>query len=424
MSAEARPSRSRCSAAASSAPRWRGCCARRRTSSRCGSARGSRSPASRCGGSSHPRPGIDRALLTTDAMGLATRPDIDIVVEVVGGIEPAHSRAAGRDEERGKSVVSANKALLAEHGEEIHAASRDFGADLYYEAAVAGAIPMLRPLRESLAGDTVHRVIGHRQRHHELHPRPDGLLRRRLQRVARGGAGARLRRARPDRRRGGVRRRRQGGDPGLARVPHPGHRGRRLPRGDHRGERGRHRLRQAARPDREAARDLRADRRRGRGPGAPGHDPADAPAGRGRRRLQRGVRRGEVGRPADVLRSRGGRHPDRERGPRRPRRGGPQPGGRHPRAPSCRPTRSCRCCRWATRSPGTTYRSTWRTARRARPGGRGVRPARRLHPGGPADQQGHRGAAHHRHPRGAGRRRSRRRSPSCRRCPSSGRWRA
>jgi homoserine dehydrogenase len=60
----------------------------------------------------------------------------------------------------GKSVVTANKALLAEYGEEIHAASRAFGADLYYEAAVAGAIPLLRPLRESLAGDTVHRVLG------------------------------------------------------------------------------------------------------------------------------------------------------------------------------------------------------------------------------------------------------------------------
>jgi homoserine dehydrogenase len=108
---------------------------------------------------SHPRPGIDPALLTTDPMELATRPDIDIVVEVVGGIEPARSvlLAAMKN---GKSVVTANKALLAEHGEEIHAASRAFGADLYYEAAVAGAIPLLRPLRESLAGDTVHRVLG------------------------------------------------------------------------------------------------------------------------------------------------------------------------------------------------------------------------------------------------------------------------
>jgi homoserine dehydrogenase len=108
---------------------------------------------------SHPRPGVDRDLLTTDAMGLATRPDVDIVVEVIGGIEPAHSLILAAME-RGKPVVSANKALLAEHGEQIHRVSRDYGADLYYEAAVAGAIPILRPLRESLAGDTVHRVMG------------------------------------------------------------------------------------------------------------------------------------------------------------------------------------------------------------------------------------------------------------------------
>jgi homoserine dehydrogenase len=108
---------------------------------------------------SRPRPGIDLSLLTTDAMGLATRPDVDIVVEVIGGIEPARSllHAAMK---AGKSVVTANKALLAEHGEEIHAVSRAFGTDLYYEASVAGAIPLLRPLRESLAGDTVHRVLG------------------------------------------------------------------------------------------------------------------------------------------------------------------------------------------------------------------------------------------------------------------------
>jgi len=108
---------------------------------------------------SHPRPGLDPDLLTTDALELTTRPDIDIVVEVIGGIEPARSLllAAMKD---GKSVVTANKALLAENGEEIHAVSRSNGADLYYEASVAGAIPLLRPLRESLAGDTVHRVLG------------------------------------------------------------------------------------------------------------------------------------------------------------------------------------------------------------------------------------------------------------------------
>jgi homoserine dehydrogenase len=108
---------------------------------------------------SHPRQGVDPALLTTDAMGLATRSDVDIVIEVIGGIEPARALILAAME-GGKSVVTANKALLAEHGEQIHAASRAFGADLYYEAAVAGAIPILRPLRESLAGDTVHRVLG------------------------------------------------------------------------------------------------------------------------------------------------------------------------------------------------------------------------------------------------------------------------
>jgi homoserine dehydrogenase len=107
----------------------------------------------------HDRPGVDHALLTTDAMALATRPDVDVVIEVIGGIEPARSLILAAME-HGKSVVTANKALLAEHGEQVHAASRAFGADLYYEAAVAGAIPILRPLRESLAGDTVHRVLG------------------------------------------------------------------------------------------------------------------------------------------------------------------------------------------------------------------------------------------------------------------------
>jgi homoserine dehydrogenase len=108
---------------------------------------------------SHPRPGIDPALLTTDAMALATRPDVDVVVEVIGGIEPARSLLLAAMK-TGKSVVTANKALLAENGEEIHEASRAHRADLYYEASVAGAIPLLRPLRESLAGDTVHRVLG------------------------------------------------------------------------------------------------------------------------------------------------------------------------------------------------------------------------------------------------------------------------
>ena len=102
---------------------------------------------------------VDRALLTTDAVELVSRPDVDIVIEVIGGIEPARTLLLAAMK-AGKSVVTANKALLAEDGATVHGAARDCGADLYYEAAVAGAIPLLRPLRESLAGDEVHRVLG------------------------------------------------------------------------------------------------------------------------------------------------------------------------------------------------------------------------------------------------------------------------
>jgi homoserine dehydrogenase len=102
---------------------------------------------------------VDPALLTTDAEALVTRDDVDIVVEVIGGIEPARSLIVAAMS-RGKSVVTANKALLAQDGATLHGAARDNNADLYFEASVAGAIPLLRPLRESMAGDHVHRVLG------------------------------------------------------------------------------------------------------------------------------------------------------------------------------------------------------------------------------------------------------------------------
>jgi homoserine dehydrogenase len=102
---------------------------------------------------------IDTSLLTADAQALVSRPDVDIVVEVIGGIEPARTLMLSALK-TGKPVVTANKALLAEDGAEIYGAAREYGSDLYYEASVAGAIPLLRPLRESLAGDTVHRVLG------------------------------------------------------------------------------------------------------------------------------------------------------------------------------------------------------------------------------------------------------------------------
>ncbi|WP_448615823.1 homoserine dehydrogenase [Modestobacter sp. URMC 112] len=104
-------------------------------------------------------PEVPADLLTTDAHALVTRPDVDLVVEVIGGIEPARSLLLAAMA-AGKSVVSANKALLADDGVALHAAAAEAGVDLYYEAAVAGAIPLLRPLRESLAGDQLRRVVG------------------------------------------------------------------------------------------------------------------------------------------------------------------------------------------------------------------------------------------------------------------------
>jgi homoserine dehydrogenase len=98
-------------------------------------------------------------LLTDDAPGLVTRADVDVVVEVIGGIEPARTLLL-EALKAGKSVVTANKALLAEDGPALAEAADASGVDLYYEAAVAGAIPLLRSLRESLAGDRITRVAG------------------------------------------------------------------------------------------------------------------------------------------------------------------------------------------------------------------------------------------------------------------------
>jgi homoserine dehydrogenase len=98
-------------------------------------------------------------LVTDDLAGLVGRSDVDLVVELMGGIEPAASliQEALRG---GKSVVSANKALLAEQGPELMHVAIEHGVDLRFEAAVAGAIPVIRTLRESLAGESVTRVLG------------------------------------------------------------------------------------------------------------------------------------------------------------------------------------------------------------------------------------------------------------------------
>ena len=101
--------------------------------------------------------GVDAALFTTDAQELVTR--ADVVIEVIGGIEPARSLILAAMK-HGASVVTANKALLAEDGPRLYQAAQDCDVDLYYEASVAGAIPLLRPLRESLVGDDVRRILG------------------------------------------------------------------------------------------------------------------------------------------------------------------------------------------------------------------------------------------------------------------------
>jgi homoserine dehydrogenase len=101
--------------------------------------------------------GVPTELFTTDAKDLVTR--ADLVVEVIGGIEPARSLIL-RAMEHGASVVTANKALLAEDGPTLYAAADEHGVDLYFEAAVAGAIPIVRPVRESMAGDRVLKVLG------------------------------------------------------------------------------------------------------------------------------------------------------------------------------------------------------------------------------------------------------------------------
>jgi len=102
---------------------------------------------------------LDAKAFTTNPLDVVNDPNVDVVVELMGGIEPARdliTQALGK----GKPVVTANKALLAEHGAELFAAADAAGVDLLFEAAVAGGIPFIRPLRESLRGEPIRRVMG------------------------------------------------------------------------------------------------------------------------------------------------------------------------------------------------------------------------------------------------------------------------
>ena len=105
------------------------------------------------------REGVDSSLITTDLKSIVSDPSINIIIEVMGGIEPAKALILEAIK-NGKSVITANKALLATHGHELFNAADAAKVDLYYEAAVAGAIPIIRSMRESLAGDQITRVMG------------------------------------------------------------------------------------------------------------------------------------------------------------------------------------------------------------------------------------------------------------------------
>lgn len=96
---------------------------------------------------------------TTDAEAIVDDPEVDVVCEVLGGVEPARPLLL-RALANGKPVVTANKELLATRGKELFDAAEEAGRDLFFEASVAGGIPLIRPLKESLAGERVTRMLG------------------------------------------------------------------------------------------------------------------------------------------------------------------------------------------------------------------------------------------------------------------------
>jgi homoserine dehydrogenase len=102
---------------------------------------------------------LPATVLTDDAESVVSDPSIDVVVETIGGVEPARSLVLGALKS-GKPVVTANKELLADYGEELFEAAETARVDLLFEASVAGGIPLMRPLRESLAGERIQRVMG------------------------------------------------------------------------------------------------------------------------------------------------------------------------------------------------------------------------------------------------------------------------
>ena len=313
-------------------------------------------------------------LLTTDAAGLV-RGDVDLVVEVIGGIEPARSLILAALE-NGASVVTANKALLAEDGSTLFEAAAKAGRDLYYEASVAGAIPILRPLRESLAGDRVPRVLG-------IVNGTTNFILDQMDSTGAGFADA-LEEAQAL---------------GYAEAD---------PTADVEGfdaaakaailaslafhtrvtaaDVHREGISEVTAADVESAREMGCvvkllaicDLKDGAVSARvhPAMIPRSHPLASVRERVQRGLRRVRGGRRADVLRPRRRRLADRR--PRCSATWSPWPatGSRTPAARASRRTPTARCCRWGRRSPATTSRSTSRTAPACWPRSRPRSPSR------------------------------------------------
>ncbi len=192
-------------------------------------------------------------VLTNDAEVVVSDRDVDVIVEMIGGVEPARSLILTALK-AGKPVVTANKELLANFGAELFEVAATAGVDLLFEASVAGGIPLIRPLRESLVGERIRRVTGivNGTTNYVLTRMTDARLLTR--RRARRSAGARLRRTRPDRRHRRLRRGGESGDHRVDRVRCPCRRRRRLTRRDSQHHRRGHRCRSRARLRRQAAR--------------------------------------------------------------------------------------------------------------------------------------------------------------------------
>ena len=293
----------------------------------------------------------------------STIPTIDVVVEVIGGIEPARelilaalqARQAGRHRQQGAAGQRRRRAVRRRR--------RRRASTCCSRRRSPAASRSIRPLRESLAGEPHPPRHGHRQRHDQLHPHPDDRGGRRYGDALAEAQSLGLRRARPHRRRRGLRRRRQGGDHRVDRVRRPGRRRRRLPRGHQPDHRRRHRVRHAPRLRRQAARHRRADPTTARSRCASTRRwcPLPHPLASVRDSFNAVFVEGDAVGVADVLRPRRRRPPDGERGARRPHRRRRQPAQGHARRRSARSAEARDPADRRDDVPSTTSASRWST---------------------------------------------------------------